>query len=262
MVLEARGQLGVVHQHQHEKTGAVWSPATARLLSVCCCAACAAGWAAEGAEPARVRSLPAERVRALIATGDLTEAADRLPEEVRELLLATRQRHTGALRAAVLEAVGSGRRIALHGAVDPWVTGALPGLTPRAGTEVDTVVLPCWRPGAGTVDAVRTARARLPSTVEVGAYVTAVAAEPVPGIRGYVRELAATGAGEPHLYHLGLAGPARRPDLRVACSATEEALNVAFEASDVLTVPFATSNVRIATFRAVCGVVGRVAGGG
>jgi hypothetical protein len=44
VVLEACGQLGAVHQHQHEKTDGVWAPAVTRLLSVCCCEACAAGW--------------------------------------------------------------------------------------------------------------------------------------------------------------------------------------------------------------------------
>ena len=43
VVLEACGQLGVVHQCRHEKTDGAWSPAVVQLLSVCCCDACAWG---------------------------------------------------------------------------------------------------------------------------------------------------------------------------------------------------------------------------
>ena len=71
VVLEACGQLGAVHQHQHEKTDAVWSPAAARLLSVCCCAR---GWTGSDAE--RVREVLRAEVRRLVATGDMTAVDD------------------------------------------------------------------------------------------------------------------------------------------------------------------------------------------
>ncbi len=105
-------------------------------------------------------------------------------------------------------------RIVLHGALDPWVTGALPGLTPAAADDVASVVLPSWVPGQASVDAVAAARKALP--VPVGSYVTAVGASPVPDIAAYVAELGKAGATELHLYHLGLAGPARWPDLHAA----------------------------------------------
>jgi hypothetical protein len=80
---------------------------------------------------------------------------------------------------------------------------------------VDSVVLPCWQTGPDTVRMVRAARAALPSTVDVGAYVTVL-----PGsVEGTVGELRGAGAGELHLYHLGLAGPARLPELRAAVTA-------------------------------------------
>ncbi|WP_028927047.1 hypothetical protein [Pseudonocardia acaciae] len=220
LVLEACGQLGAVHQCHHEKTDAVWSPAAARLLSVCCCAACAGRWTEAGAEPERITDELRRAVRSLIVHGDSGMTEDPLEEELAGLLLATRQAATDELRGAVLAAVaGSGARVVLHGAVDPWVTGALPGLTPAAAGDVDAVVLPCWQAGAATVDAVGAARERLPGAVRVGAYITAVAANPVPDIAGYVTELGKAGADELHLYHLGLAGPARWADMRAAATA-------------------------------------------
>jgi hypothetical protein len=214
VVLEACGQLGVVHQHPHEKTDAVWAPAVTRLLSICCCGACAAGWRDAGLDPDHTRALIRERVRDIVASGDLDRTADGLPADLAAAILAHRQRATDLLRADVLAALGPDRRIALHGSPDPWATGALPGLTPTAPADVACVVVPAWQPGAASVDAV--AATHGPSGT-VGAYVTAVAANRVPDMAGYVRDLAAAGATELHLYHLGLAGPARWPDVRAAC---------------------------------------------
>ncbi|MGI5128822.1 hypothetical protein ACQEVB_18595 [Pseudonocardia sp. CA-107938] len=220
VILEACGPLGAVHQHQHEKTDGVWSPAVARLLSICCCAACAAGWRAAGQDPDRVRAALRAEVRRLIV--DLDTTVDELPGELSDVLLTTRQQAVDALRAAVLERIGRGPRVVLHGALDPWVTGALPGLTPRAADDVDAVVLQNWAPGRVSIDAVAAARAQLPERVAVGSYVTAVAANPVPDMGAYVTDLAKAGAAELHLYHLGLAGPARWPDLQAAATAAHE----------------------------------------
>ncbi|UJW28230.1 hypothetical protein L3Q67_23390 [Saccharothrix sp. AJ9571] len=213
VVLEACGPLGAVHQHQHEKTDGVWSPAAARVLSICCCDACAAQWDADADE---VRAALAAEARRLITSGDLGAVDDELAPGLKATVLAGRQRSTDALRAGVLAELGSGPRLVLHGALDPWVTGALPGLTPSAPGDVQSVVLQCWAPGEASVAAVAAARAALPSTVDVGAYITAVAANPVPGIDRYTAELAEAGAAELHLYHLGLAGAGRWADLRAA----------------------------------------------
>jgi hypothetical protein len=223
VVLESCGQMGAVHQHTHEKTDAVWAPAVARLLSVCCCPSCTGCWRDAGLDPRRTRALIRERVLSIIASGDLTVTDDGLPADVRAAVLACRQRATDLLRGDVLAAVGGVDRVVLHGSPDPWTTGALPGLTPAAGKDVQGVVVPCWQPGQASLDLVAAARAELPSGVDVGAYVTGVAAVPVPDIAGYVRDLAAAGAGELHLYHLGLAGPARLPDLRTAVGAAHGA---------------------------------------
>ena len=210
VVLESCGQMGAAHQNHHEKTDGVWSPAVLRLLSLCCCPSCVD-------DPAVPRALRAE-VSRLIGTGDLSATEDDLPSSLTDELLGTRHRATDELRRTVLAAVPHGVRTVLHGAIDPWVTGALPGLTPAAASEVDAVVLPNWPVTKESVASVETAHARLPET-PLGSYITAVAANAVPDIAGYVTELADAGATELHLYHLGLAGPARWPDLRTAVDA-------------------------------------------
>jgi hypothetical protein len=197
VVLEACGQLGAVHQCRHEKTDAVWSPVVAKLLSVCCCDACG------------VEDGFRDDVRRLIATGDLTTRED---EALREELLTARHTATDLLRRAVLARID--RPVALHADLDPWATGALPGLTPAAADEIGTVVLPCWQPG---VELVSVARTRLPSSVGIGAYVTALGA--APDLKDYVGRLRDAGADQVHLYHLGLAGPARWDELRGAVAA-------------------------------------------
>ncbi|HVV13624.1 hypothetical protein [Amycolatopsis sp.] len=202
VILEACGQLGAVHQCRHEKTDAVWSPAVVRLLSVCCCEAC-------GLESGVDSALRAE-VNRLMATGDDTV---RLPADLQATILAGRQRSTDLLRRAVLEKVDA--PVVLHGAVDEWETGALPGLTPCAAEEVGSVVLPCWQPGATSLDNVRAARSRY-AKAALGAYVTAVGANPAPDMKTYVSELGRAGADQLHLYHLGLAGPARWGDMQAA----------------------------------------------
>ncbi|WP_103338633.1 hypothetical protein [Amycolatopsis sp. CA-126428] len=218
VILEACGPLGVVHQHQHEKTDGVWAPAVARLLSVCCCDACAASW---DVDADTVRAQLVEEVRRLIATGDLGVTADGLPPSLTSMLLRSRQKSVDELRAAVLATLPEGIRIVLHGALDPWVTGALPGLTPSAPDDVVAVVLFGWVPATGA-EAVAAAREALPERVAIASYITAVAAAPVPDIAAYVGELAKAGAAELHLYHLGLAGPGRWGDLETATAAAHE----------------------------------------
>ena len=218
VILEACGPLGAIHQHQHEKTDGVWAPAVARLLSICCCDACAAGWDLDAED---VRSQLRAEVQRIVATGDLDVTEDELPSSLTEVLLATRQKATDALRAEVLKAIAPGTRIVLHGALDPWVTGALPGLTPSAIDDADAVVLFGWAPDVGA-DVVAAARAALPEKVAIGSYITAVAAAPVPDIGAYVVDLAKAGAAELHLYHLGLAGPGRWPDLNTATAVAHE----------------------------------------
>ncbi len=220
VVLEACGQLGVVHQCQHEKTDGVWSPAVVQLLSVCCCDACAASW--DTPRDTVVRQLR-DAVRDRIAEGDLDARDSGLPADLQAELLNVRHAATDSLREQVIAAIGEqDSAVALHASVDPWATGALPGLTPTAGKEVDTVVLPCWRPGDATIATARDARATLPDDTAVGSYVTVAAAAPLEDPAGYVSDLRSAGVSELHLYHLGLAGPARWPDLEAAVSAAHQ----------------------------------------
>ncbi|HEX5407395.1 MAG TPA: hypothetical protein VFX16_34410 [Pseudonocardiaceae bacterium] len=221
VLLEACGQMGAVHQHLHEKTDAVWAPAVRRLLSICCCDACLDAWRSAGLDHRSTSALIREQVLAVIASGDLTRTDDDLPAELLTGVLACRQLATDQLRADVCSAIGRRARVVLHGSPDPWATGALPGLTPAAGKDVDCVVVPCWQPDQG-VDLVAAARAALPAGVDVGAYVTAVNAAGMPDIAAYVRALADAGATELHLYHLGLGGPARLPDLGAAVTAAHQ----------------------------------------
>jgi hypothetical protein len=221
VILEACGQLGVTHQARHEKTDAIWSPAAARLLSICCCAGCSACWQAEGYDPAAVRARIRDEVLRLIALGDLTVTADELPVQLTEMVLRKRQKQVDQLRRAVIDALPSGLRLTLHGDPDPWTTGALVGLTPNTTKDVDSVVVPAWQPGERALDAVRAAGAAVTDNGVVGAYVTAVAAARMPDIASYVDSLADAGAGELHLYHLGLAGPARWDDMRAAVTAAK-----------------------------------------
>jgi len=215
-VLESVGQMGVVHQCQHEKTDGAWPPAVARLLSICCCVHCAARWTAD---PDEVRNLLRDTVFRLIAQGtNSTETPEELlPGDLAAQLLVGRQAATDELRHAIQDGLGEGR-VTVHASPDPWATGALPGLTPTTSSDVDAVVTPCWTPIATSEGTVRAARAQLRDDVSVGAYVTGVAATPHTEFPSDITRLAAAGADELHLYHLGLAGPARWPDLQAAAT--------------------------------------------
>ncbi|EDY44478.2 alanine-rich protein, partial [Streptomyces sp. SPB074] len=68
--LEGCGQLGVVHAGTHEKTDGAWTAEQARLLSVCCCAACAAAWSARGLNPGSVRAALRTAVRSGLPLSD------------------------------------------------------------------------------------------------------------------------------------------------------------------------------------------------
>ncbi|RLV50968.1 hypothetical protein D9V37_03290 [Nocardioides mangrovicus] len=122
--------------------------------------------------------------------------------------LERRQESTDLLRRQLVDALAISRdRLVLHASPDPWETGANPGLTASAAADVGTVVVKAWDPSTGA-DTVRATQAE-----RVGAYVTAVGPTRLPDPKGYAAALAQAGADELHLYHLGLAGPARWPDL-------------------------------------------------
>ncbi|WP_203935447.1 hypothetical protein [Planosporangium mesophilum] len=205
--VEACGQLGLTHLTHHEKTDGAWTPYAQRLLSVCCCAACRAGWRERGLDPDRVVC----GLRAAVHADALGE-----PSDVDDLdeVLAARHAATDALRARVLARVreeAPGAPVTLHAHPDPWVTGASPGLTPTAAADVDAVLVPCWSPQPATADLVaRAASAGRP----VDAYVTVLPPADPDDLPAHLDRLRAAGASRLSLYHLGLAPAWRLPDLR------------------------------------------------
>jgi hypothetical protein len=191
--LEACGQLGLTHGSHHEKTDDAWTPAAARWLSVCCCAGCRTGWAAQGLDPDEVVG----RLRAAVAGAELPAA-----EEV----LVVRQHFTDLLRAQVLAALPD-VPVTLHAHPDPWATGASAGLTPTAAEQVAALLVPAWPTHSSTAVEVGRAVATGRSTE---AYVTVLSPSTEDSLRAHVRRLADAGAAGLAVYHLGLAAPWRQ----------------------------------------------------
>ncbi|GGK66322.1 hypothetical protein Sme01_10940 [Sphaerisporangium melleum] len=199
-LLEACGQLGADHGGHHDKTDGAYDARARRMLSVCCCAACRDGWEAGGADPGRtVRDL-----RAAVRSREHD-----LDAETAATILAVRHQAADELRHQVVAALPTGLRVALHASPDPWATGANPGLRPPAGKDVDAVIVQCWPTGQESADRLRVARRMLPEQVALGAYVTVLPPVRQEDLVPHVRRLAEAGAEEIHLYHAGLAGPAR-----------------------------------------------------
>ena len=193
--LEACGQLGLVHLGHHEKTDGAWTAEQIRLLSVCCCTACRAGWQEAGLDP--------DRVVAGLRAG--SPAAD-----VQAAVLANRHRNTDALRTGVLDAVRShapGVPVTLHAQPDPWATGPSPGLTPAAAASVDALLVPAWPTTEASAELVRRAAA---TGLPVDAYVTVLPPVDPDAVPGHLARLRAAGASRISLYHLGLAARDRQ----------------------------------------------------
>jgi len=214
--LEACGQMGLAHVSHHEKTDGGWGPGAARLLAVCCCRACRQAWRRRGLDAREVVS----RLRtAVLALRDGEAAENASPEtllgvELAEAVLDARHAAADALRRRVLEALPGVGRTTLHGHPDPWVAAPSPGLTATAVSDVDSILLPCWPTGTATAEMVAAARAMAPERVGIGAYVTVLPPAEPADISAHVRRVAAAGANELHLYHLGLAPPGRQRLIR------------------------------------------------
>ncbi|WP_214411824.1 hypothetical protein [Sphaerisporangium fuscum] len=211
VLLEACGQLGADHGGHHDKTDGAYDARARRMLSVCCCGACRAEWAARGLDPERTVRELRTAVRSHEHDLDPATAA---------ALLAVRHGAADELRHQVLAAI-PGPRVGLHAMPDPWATGANPGLTPDTGKEVDTVIVQCWPTGPESAERVRLTRRMLPEEVAVGAYVTVLPPIRPDEITPHVRRLAEAGAQEIHLYHAGLAGPHRHGLLAEAVRAAK-----------------------------------------
>jgi hypothetical protein len=212
--VEGLGQLGVAHNSLHEKTDGAYGPAAQRILSVCCCSACQKQWSARGLErPEVVRRL--RDALAAVQAGMFysnAEMAEILGDQLAAELLATRVASQDTARAQVLSTlreVVPAARVTLHGQADPWATGPSPAVTTQAAGEVDAVLVPAWSTAPATYEAIAAARRLAPESVSVAAYVTVLPPIDPDAVGGHADALIAAGADELHLYHLGLATPAR-----------------------------------------------------
>jgi hypothetical protein len=207
--LEACGQLGVAHLGHHDKTDGAWTPAAARLLSVCCCRACQAEWRRRGLDPEKVLTALWAGVHACQAlAGPIPAGSGPLGEfdpTMAAVLLAARQEATDVLRLRVLAAIheqAPGVPVTLHAHPDPWVTGPSPGLTPTAAGDVDALLVPAWPTAPDTADVVGRATA---AGRAVDAYLTVLSPADPEALPEHARRLKAAGASRFSLYHLGLA---------------------------------------------------------
>lgn len=198
--IESAGQLGVAHIGCHEKTDGAYGPLLQRLLSVCCCTACAASWTAAGLDPSRT----------VAALREAAHAEAWLPDDLASALLTTRRSATAALLSGVLTAVrehAPNAPVTLHGHPEPWATGPSPGLDPALLSEVDNVLVPCWPTGSETAALV----SALAGRTNVDAYVTVLPPARPDDLSGHVARLREAGATRLSLYHLGLAAADRQP---------------------------------------------------
>ncbi|MGY0236267.1 hypothetical protein [Longispora urticae] len=225
--LEACGQLGITHLSHHEKTDGAWSPASARLLSVCCCGACRRAWRDRGLDDHRLVADLRAVVRALSgSTGIDAPVADLIGAEEAWGVLATRHSAAAALREEVLAGLPAGVPVTLHASPDPWATGPSPGLPlPDTGAVplpgVAGVLVPAWPVASATAAGIGAMRAAVGPGVDVGAYVTVLAPTAVDDVPTHARRLRAAGADGLHLYHLGLAPSDRHKGLTRAIEAFE-----------------------------------------
>jgi hypothetical protein len=201
--VEACGQLGFGHADRHDKTTTAYSGVESTLLSVCCCAACRAAWAAAGADPGDIVAA----LRHGLEGGD-SSAAERLGPEVSQLVLDTRIAAATRLRrevAAAIRAVQPSASITMHGSVDRWATGPAPFIGGGEVTDIDSVLVGAWDVGPGAAAAVRQTRAQFNPAVGVGAYLTALSPHEPGELVDQAGAVVEAGADRLHLYHLGLA---------------------------------------------------------
>jgi hypothetical protein len=201
--VEACGQLGFGHADRHDKTTAAYSGVESTLLSVCCCVACRAAWAAAGADPDEIVAA----LRRGLEDGD-SSAAERLGPEVSRLVLDTRIAAATRLRrdvAAAIRSVQPSASITMHAGVDRWATGPAPFIGAGEVTDIDAVLVGAWDVGPSAAVAMRQARAQFAPAVGVGAYVTALSRLEPAALVDHAAAMLQAGADLLHLYHLGLA---------------------------------------------------------
>lgn len=219
LILEACGPMGFGHQSTHEKTsGADWTGVLGDLLSLCFCTACADRYPAGTRERVRaaVDGPPATSPSTSRVPGSMAEALGETVEAVRDVRVAL----SATLRSRLISVardIAPSTPITLHADPSPWAAGAFAAL-PYGEPGADVLVGSCW----GDTDADTARLAELAATAapgqRVGAYVLAL--PPRPADAAVLADLMAAyrkaGAAELHLYHAGLASPARLAALRAA----------------------------------------------
>jgi hypothetical protein len=225
MVLEACGPLGLVHGGHHEKTdGADWTPTQQRLLSLCCCAGCAARYADAG--------IDVERLRAAVRSGVDAAAPDvgtALGEPLAAAVSAVRTGLAAELRRLVvgeIRTLAPDTRVILHASADPWATGPFATVAPAVDAEVDALIGTCWPGPERSLPGLRALRDLAGPDTGLGGYVLALPPRPADGaeLLAEMRRYAEAGVTEFHLYHAGLASAARLAALREAVAGITGAL--------------------------------------
>jgi hypothetical protein len=215
VVLEACGPLGFSHGGHHEKTdGADWSPAQIQLLSLCFCTACVALYGDAGIDVGQLRAAVragvdgrADSVRA--ALGE--QLADAVSGVRTWLSRGLRQLLVGTVRSALPSA-----KIVVHAAADEWATGPFATVAGGVDADVDTLTFTAW-PGPDAALPVLKALQGITDKA-LAAYVLALPPRPADGaaLAAEWRQYLDAGASELHVYHPGLASPARLDAIRQA----------------------------------------------
>lgn len=227
VVLEACGPLGFAHGGHHEKTdGTDWGPVHAQLLSLCFCAVCGARYEREGIEVEQLRSL----VRAGV-DGEPSSVSAVLGEQLAARVRAVRTSLSRDLRRVLVSEVrdrAPAARIVLHASAEEWATGPFATVAPAVDPAVDVAVdvdvdvftVTCWPGPRVSVPGIRALRELAGSAARIAGYVQALPPRPADGavLLAEWERYAQEGVAELHLYHAGLASPARLAAMREAIS--------------------------------------------
>ena len=207
VVVEAWGQLGIRHGGRHEKTADAWSAEAERLLSICCCAACRDAWRRTGVAPGWIVG---ELRRAVIALSDGRDAA--LPDEAEQVMASARRSAAARSLAGILDGVRSTAptaRITVHAHPSVWSEAPIPAVGDASAGRVDALQVSAWATGPDSAEPVAVAADLAPAGCAIAAYASVLPPAEADDLGGHIRRLAASGAHELHLYHLGLASSER-----------------------------------------------------
>ncbi|MFI6389517.1 hypothetical protein [Nonomuraea sp. NPDC050540] len=218
LILESCGPMGFGHQNMHEKTaGADWNGPLCDLLSLCFCTACASRYP-EGTQE-HVKQVIDTQPNPLTTEQALADHAQAIQEVRLSLSTHLRQRLITVSRELSPETP-----ITLHANPGPWAAGAFAAL-PNGEPGADVLVGNCWGDPASDADRLTTLANMATTPTEnttgpqrIGAYVLALPPRPADAtvLADQMATYAKAGATEFHLYHAGLASPARLSALRKA----------------------------------------------